>query len=430
MPNDVSPSSAGSSPMYIPTTSRLPAMNLSYSPTTSKNPINTLFRFSPTPSLSSLVNPPMDTLDNVAEPLYTWMAQSLDLFIEDLAVSLKKYHSPKFDAIVLLDNYGLQNGQLWERSADFQARLLAVLARWETPHVEGIWLVSLNEELPSFCIHPPCPEILSISYKGEDLYSFSHVYLLQLGHITLTLHQILDELATLKENPRGFVFDPEYKALRSLKGLSDPSLLKATWGVLMFHARKAHEQISLKLRVHCITLTQIEEVSIHSNDSTILVVREEFLKNSPCTNVLQLLQREDYRTGIPSSIQEPVHKWLQNLPKPLPATPSHVYRSNLNPVTLVPAVLPSITTPHPVQVHFTSTNPSMSVYLPGFGTIEDTQGVGFSSIQSHRAVSTLSTNRRPEIGGPLKHPQDSVHSLPSSPRSNSPTNLQPLLLAS
>ncbi|KAF9500163.1 hypothetical protein BDN71DRAFT_1427443 [Pleurotus eryngii] len=336
MPNDASPSPTGSSSMYIPTTSHLPAVDLSYSPTTSKNPINTLSRFSPTPSLSSLVNPPMDTSDDIAEPLYTWTAQSLDLFIKDLAVSLKKYHSPKFDAIALLDNYGLQNSQLWERSADFQARLLAVLACWKTPHVKGIWLVSLNEELPPFCIHPPCPEILSILYKGEDLYSFSHAYLLQLGHIMLTLHQILDELATLKENPQGFVFDPEFKALRSLKGLSDLSLLKVTWGVLMFRARKAHEQISHKLHAHHIALTQIEGVSI----------------------------------------QEPIHKWLQNLPKPLPAAPSHVYRSNLDPVMSVPAILPSITTPHPVQVHFATTNPSTSVYLPGFGTVEDTQGVG------------------------------------------------------
>ncbi|KAF9488137.1 hypothetical protein BDN71DRAFT_1436355 [Pleurotus eryngii] len=371
----------------------------------------------------------MDTSDDVTESLYMRMAQSLDLFVEDLAMSLKKYHSPKFDAIALLDDYGLQNGQLWERSADFQAGLLAVLAHWETPHVEGIWLVSLNEELPPFCIHPPCPEILSISYKGEDLYSFSHVYLLQLGHIVLALHQILDELATLKENPRGFVFDPEFKALRSLKGLSDLLLLKATWGVLMFCARKAHERISHKLCMHHIALMQIEGASIHSNDLTISVVQEEFLKNSPCTNILQLLQQEDYRTGIPSSIQEPIHKWLQNLPKPLPTAPSRIYHSNLNPVTSVPAVLPSITT-HPVQVHFATTNPSMSVYLPGFGTVEDTQGVGLSSIWSCKAASTSSTNRRPEIGGPLKRPQDSAHSLPSSPRSNSPTNLQPLLLAS
>ncbi|KAF9487538.1 hypothetical protein BDN71DRAFT_1436778 [Pleurotus eryngii] len=359
MPNKVSPSPVGSSPVYIPTASRLLDIDLSYSPTISKNPHNALSHTSPTPSLMFLLNPSMDPSDNLSVLLYTWIAKSLDLFIEDLAASLKKYHFPKFDALALLDDYGFQNGLLHERTSSFQARLLAVLAHWETPHVKGFCLISLNEELPSFCIHLPCSKILMVSYHGEDLYTFSHTYLLPFSHITFALHQILDELVTLNGDPQGFIFEPGFKALRSFEGVPDLFLLKVTWGILMFHAKKAHKRTSNELCTHCIALMQNEGASVHSNNSTVSVVQEEFLRNSPCTNVLQLLQREDYHTGIPVTVQEPVYKGLQNLPKPLPVTLLFTYHSDLEPVSTAPAILPSITTSHLVQVHFATTAPSM-----------------------------------------------------------------------
>lgn len=302
--------------------------------------------------------------------------------------------------------------------------------RWETPHTEGFWLNSLKEELPLFCNQPPCPEILTVNYQGEVLFTFSHDYLLQLGHISLAVHQILDELATLKDDPRGFVFDPDFKTLRSLEGSPDSYLLKATWSVLMFRAKKGLERISNELRTHRITLMQLDGVSQHSLDSTISAVREDFLKNSPRTNVYQLLQREDYRAGIPLSVKEPVNKWLQDLPEPRPPVPPRSYRSQVEIPSTTPFVLPSITTPHPAQVRFTSSPArTNTVYVPGFGAVEDTQGVGLVSVRSRRTASSSSAARRSDIGGALKRPNDSSHSLPSSPRSASPTGLQPLLLA-
>ncbi|KAG5221551.1 hypothetical protein IMY05_C4377000200 [Salix suchowensis] len=246
---------------------------------------------------NSSSSPARELSEDVLVRLFTRTAQALDLYVEDLGTSLNKYHSNNFDALALLNDYGFQQGALRDRSADFQAGLLAVLARWETPHIEGLWLVSLKEELPPFCIQPPCPEIQAITYHGEELFTFPHAYLLQLGHIALALHQILNELASLKEDPCGFVFDPEFKTLRSLEGVADTYLLKSTWGVLMFRARKAHERIMNELRSYRITLSQTDGASLHSNDSTLSAVREDFLRNSPRTNIFQLLQREDYLKG-------------------------------------------------------------------------------------------------------------------------------------
>ncbi|KAF9491801.1 hypothetical protein BDN71DRAFT_1433696 [Pleurotus eryngii] len=431
MPNDSSSSPAGSSPVHIPSSSRLPEVDLSHSPTTSKPPPNALSKASPTPSLASLVNPPGNSSEDVPVRLFTRTAQALDLYVEDLRTSLNKYHSNNFDALALLNDYGFQQGALRDRSADFQAGLLAVLARWETPHIEGLWLVSLKEELPPFCIQPPCPEIQAVTYHGEELFTFPHAYLLQLGHIALALHQILNELASLKEDPCGFVFDLEFKTLRSLEGVADIYLLKSTWGVLMFRARKAQERITNELRSYHITLSQTDGASLHSNDSTLSAVREDFLRNSPCTNIFQLLQREDYLKGIPLSVKEPVHRWLQDLPEPRPPIPPHHYRSDQSPPTSAPLVLPSITTPHPVQVHFASVpSSSTSVYVPGFGAVEDSQGVRLVSVRSRRTASNSSAVRRQDLGGPLKRPQESSHSLPTSPRSGSPTGLHPPILTS
>ncbi|KAJ8699471.1 hypothetical protein PTI98_002583 [Pleurotus ostreatus] len=355
MPNDSSPSPVGSSPVVVPSTSRLPAVDLSYSPTTSKPPVSHLSRDSLTPSLASLTraNPESPTED-VPVRLYNRSARNLDIFVEDLEVSIKRYHSPNIDARALLDDYGLEFGLLLNRTEEFQAGLLAVLVRWETPHVEGFWLGSLRDELSSFCEPSSCPEPQSISYGGELLFTFPSDYLLLLGHIALALSQILDELASLKNDPRGFVFDPGFRSLRSLEGTTDIYLLKSIWSVLLFRIKKAKLRISKELRSHQIVLGQLDNLSLPTNDSTISAVREEFLQNSPRTNTFLLLQRDDYRNGIPEVAKEPVKQWLQSLPPPRPQVPSHFYKSDANAASTPPSVLPSITTPHPVQVHFAS----------------------------------------------------------------------------
>ncbi|KAF9488218.1 hypothetical protein BDN71DRAFT_1436277 [Pleurotus eryngii] len=213
MPNKVSPSPAESSPVSIPLSSRLPDVDLTHSPTTSKTPFNSFPLASPTPFISSLTRAHSETPDDLDDRLFTCSARTLDLFVEDLELSLKHYHSVNFDARLLLKDYGFQEGTLHQRSPDFQAGLLAILGQWETPHVEGFWLVSLNEELKVYYEQPACPEVLTISHHREDLFTFSHAYLLQLGHIVLALHQILNELAVLKEDPKGFIFDPNFKSL-------------------------------------------------------------------------------------------------------------------------------------------------------------------------------------------------------------------------
>ncbi|KAF9490993.1 hypothetical protein BDN71DRAFT_1510730 [Pleurotus eryngii] len=168
-------------------------------------------------------------------------------------------------------------------------------------------------------------------------------------------------------------------------------------------------------------------MSLHTNDLTISAVREEFLHNSPCTNTFLLLQREDYRAGIPDVAQEPVKQWLQGLPSPRPQIPSRFYSFDTNYTSIAPSILPSITTPHPVQVHFATSATSSSVYIPGFGQVEDSQGVSSAAVRSRRAASIASTWRS-ETGGPLSCPYKATHSLPSSPRSESPTGLHPLIL--
>ncbi|KDQ23706.1 hypothetical protein PLEOSDRAFT_162284 [Pleurotus ostreatus PC15] len=170
MPNDASPSPAGSSPVHIPSSSVPPIIDLSYSPTTSKPPARTLSHDSPTPSLTSLTNPLADDPAEHPARLFTQSAQTLNLYIEDLETSMKKYHSTRFDAVALLSDYGIHHGLLRERTADFQAGLLAVLVRWETPHVEGFWLVSLKEELTSFCVHPPCPEVQPTAHAVRTMH--------------------------------------------------------------------------------------------------------------------------------------------------------------------------------------------------------------------------------------------------------------------
>ncbi|KAG5220625.1 hypothetical protein IMY05_C4548000100 [Salix suchowensis] len=170
------------------------------------------------------------------------------------------------------------------------------------------------------------------------------------GHIALALHQILNELASLKEDPCGFVFDPEFKTLRSLEGVADTYLLKSTWGVLMFRARKAHERITNELR------------------------------NSPRTNIFQLLQREDYLKGIPLSVKEPVHRWLQDLPEPVLLSHHTI---------IVQISLPDVGTSSPPLHHYSSscTSPLRFCTLvlnvgvrPGFGAVEDSQGVRLVSV--------------------------------------------------
>ncbi|KAF4583475.1 hypothetical protein EYR38_002226 [Pleurotus pulmonarius] len=323
MPNDASPSPAGSSPVAIPATSRLPAVDLSYSPTNSRPPVALYPRDSVTPSLASLMRAPAESATRqTSERLYTRTASNLDLFLEDLDESIKHYHSPNFSARVLFEDYGLEFGILRNRSEEFQAGLLAVLVRWETPHVEGLWLVSLRKELKTFCAPSSCPDLQAITYRGEDIFALPQDYLLLLGHIVLALHQIINELASLKDDPQGFVFDPEFKSLRALEGSADPYLLKSIWGVMIFRIKKAWQRINNELRTHSIILAQLDTVT--------------------------------------------------------PNPPPRVYRSDPEPTSTAPLVLPSITTPHPVQVHFASTAPSTSVYIPGFGQVEDTHGVSSS----------------------------------------------------
>ncbi|KAF9492625.1 hypothetical protein BDN71DRAFT_1433097 [Pleurotus eryngii] len=180
MPNEVSPSPAGLSPVNIPLSSCLPDVNLMHSPTTSKTPFNSFLLASPTLSLSSLARAHSEMPDDLDDRLFTCSVRTLDLFVEDLELSLKRYHSVNFDARLLLKDYGFQEGTLHQHSPDFQAGLLAILDRWETPHVEGFWL-------------------------------------------------ILNKLAVLKEDLKGFVFDPNFKSLRSLEGIPDSYLLQATW---------------------------------------------------------------------------------------------------------------------------------------------------------------------------------------------------------
>ncbi|KAF9490475.1 hypothetical protein BDN71DRAFT_1434640 [Pleurotus eryngii] len=354
MPDRVFPSPVGSLPVNIPLSSRLPDVDLTHLPTTSKTPFNSFLLASPTPSISSLTCAHSETPDDLDDRLFTRSARTLDLFVEDLELSLKCYHSVNFDARLLLKDYGFQEGTLHQCSPDFQAGLLAILGRWETPHMEGFWL-------------PACPEVLTISHHGEDLFTFSHAYLLQLGHIVLALHQILNKLAVLKED------------LKGLEGIPNSYLLQATWGVLMFCAKQARERLNNELRTLLVILGQHDERSIHSNDLTLSDVRREFLQNSPHTNVFQLLQRDDYRNGIPYSVQGPVKHWLQQLPALRPYVPARSYHSETEKSTVAPSVLPSITTPHPVQVHFASTPSSSSVYVPGYGAVEDSHGVGLSS---------------------------------------------------
>ncbi|KAG5219885.1 TY3B-TY3B protein [Salix suchowensis] len=93
------------------------------------------------------------------------------------------------------------------RTPEFQASFLAILAVG-SPHVEGIWLSSLKEELPLFCEPTVCPDVVTFVFQGETLSSFPHSYLLQLGHIALALHQILAELAILKDDPHGPSYSP------------------------------------------------------------------------------------------------------------------------------------------------------------------------------------------------------------------------------
>ncbi|KAF9490994.1 hypothetical protein BDN71DRAFT_1510731 [Pleurotus eryngii] len=251
MPNDTSPSPAGSSPVAIPSSSRLPDVDLSYSPTTSKPPVTRLPLDSRSPSLASLTRvSPEATPDKVPIRLYTRSVQNIDLYIEDLEMSIKRYHLPNVDARALLDDYGLEFGLLRSCSEEFQAGLLVVLVQWETPHVEGLWLDSLKDELSSFCDPSSCPELQTISYRGEDLFAFPHDYLLQLGHIALTLSQILYELALLKDDPHRFVFDPDFRSLRALEGASDVYLLKSIWSVLIFRIKKAKQRINNELHSH------------------------------------------------------------------------------------------------------------------------------------------------------------------------------------
>ncbi|KAF9487512.1 hypothetical protein BDN71DRAFT_1436798 [Pleurotus eryngii] len=329
MPNKASPSPAGSSPVNIPSNSHLPDMDLLYSPTSSKPPHHPSRLPSVMPSLSSLMNVPLDSQGTPSE------------------------------------------------CPEFQASLLAVLAQWKVPHVEGVWLSSLQEELLTFCDPTVGPDVVTLLYQGETLSSFPHLYLLLLGHISLALHQILTELAVLKDDPHGFIFDPDFKALRSMEGVADPYLFKATWGVILFRAKCACEHIENELWRYHISLGQTDGLSLHSNDSTLSEVQDDFLLNSPRTNVFQLLQQDDYHQGITSVTQAPVESWLCSLPATRPPVPTHQYRSELNSLTSTPLLLPLVTTPHPVQVHFTSTTPATSVYIPGFGRIDDTQGTAF-----------------------------------------------------
>ncbi|KDQ22324.1 hypothetical protein PLEOSDRAFT_1087003 [Pleurotus ostreatus PC15] len=110
-------------------------------------------------------------------------------------------------------------------------------------------------------------------------------------------------------------------------------------------------------------------MSLKTFDSTITDVRESFLRNSPRTNVLQLLRREDYRKGIPETVKEPVRLWLRGLKEPDTNASLPVYRSELRAPSTGPNILPSITTP---QVHF-ATKPPV-VHVPGYGSVQDTQG--------------------------------------------------------
>ncbi|KDQ25081.1 hypothetical protein PLEOSDRAFT_1107989 [Pleurotus ostreatus PC15] len=387
MPNDASPSPAGSSPVAIPSGSRLLDVDLSYSPTTTRPPVTLYPRDSLTPSLTSLARASVHpSAEPPAKRLYVQSASNLDLFLEDLDTSIKHYHSPNFDAHTLLEDYGLEYG--------YAGKPLM----WK-----GFGSLVSEKNSKRSALYPLAP------MRKQSIIG------------------IISELASLKDDPQGFVFDPDFKSLRTLEGAPDPYLLKSIWGVMIFRIKKACQRINNELHNHSIVLAQLDDVTHRTNDSTISAVREDFLSNSPRTNTYLLLQRDDYRNSIPSAAQESVNTWLQSLSEPKPSPPSKVYHSDCEPLGSAPVVLPSITTPHPTQVHFASTAPSTSVYVPGFGSIEDTQGVSSVAVRSCRAAPTISA-RCSDTGGPLTRPVDWAHSIPASPRSESPTGLQPLLL--
>lgn len=416
MPVDASPSLAGSSPVQVPRETRLPdVVDLSHSPTTERPLAKVPFPDSPAPSLTSLILPPAETSSHSPPRMFIHSAAWIDIRVEEIDSSLLRYHTQKVDGEALLRDYGLHNGVLPARPSEFQEGLLAVLVRWTTPHNEGIWLSSLRDEIQILIGETNPPTTDKIDLDGRELYTLAHAYLVRLGHIILGTHQVLHEISILKDDPHAFVFDPEFRCSRMLDGCDNVYQLTATWGVLIYRIGCAYKRIEAELLNFRIVLGQLDNMSLKTFDSTITDVRESFLRNSPRTNVLQLLRREDYRKGIPETVKEPVRLWLRGLKEPDTNASLPVYRSELRAPSTGPNILPSITTP---QVHF-ATKPPV-VHVPGYGSVQDTQGVSLISSRSRRARPASAHVTRQEIGGPMLRPLITSNSLPPSPTAGSP----------
>lgn len=104
--NETSLSPAGSSPVNIPSNPRLPDVDLSYSPTSSKPPPQPTRLPSLTPFLTSLMHAPSESQDDDPARLFTRSATTLDLFVEDLGLSLDQFHSCNFNPRTLIIDCG------------------------------------------------------------------------------------------------------------------------------------------------------------------------------------------------------------------------------------------------------------------------------------------------------------------------------------
>ncbi|RDB18869.1 hypothetical protein Hypma_014481 [Hypsizygus marmoreus] len=288
---------------------------------------------SPAPTASAITEPgtviPEDP--RLSFPLIFDNAHySIVLRDEPLQYSNFHYHpvySPWVDEDPLAE-FGAVDGFLPGRSLEESTLVRNLLIRWTAPHNDLIWM-SLREAIASFIEYKPHPSGImaytDATNPTRTYFALNQGRLEEFGHIVLATEQILNgvSLYIYRDKPNRFKLDPGFKFIKLIgwhtmrdEILLTIELLQTRISVAVKHIENFFEGIKRTF------LSNYDNESVSSLDSTRTSIRSTFGVYSPRTELAKLSQRPNYKTNPERNLVQT----QMSLLGPLPQAPEQFYR--------------------------------------------------------------------------------------------------------
>lgn len=223
---------------------------------------------------------------------------------QSMLLSLLNYHAPYIPnkRPDPLFEYGIKDGLLPGRTLAETDQIRNIILRLTSPHVNCLW-DNLGTAVKEFCAHDFwLTDLVKIELSPSlTIYSLYKEKLIEIAHLILALHQILDSFSDFFYKGKGFSFsvDPDYKLTRTLAVHTEPSVIMLTGAMLQKRCKIAANQIltySNTLKKSTLNFDECE--SVMSYNSTLPDVRESYSTLSPLQQITAFASRMDYSTDL------------------------------------------------------------------------------------------------------------------------------------